>query len=264
MSRKRQATVLQTRISQERVPIRTFSVRCPSGFVIPKHAHDWHQLIYATQGVMSVYTRVGAWVIPPHRAVWVPAGIEHSIEMSGSVLVQTLYVAAGLANALPKDCCAVNISPLLRELIQHVFTLKTLDTDIPSQSRLIAVLLDQLEVLPTIPLQLPMPRDRRAERVSAWLRANPRAPGLLKQLRKTAGASIRTIERRFRAETGMTFGKWRQQLRLLEALRRLAAGQAVTAVAREVGYDSPSAFIAMFRRALGTTPSRYFLTSVEA
>jgi AraC-like DNA-binding protein len=120
------------------------------------------------------------------------------------------------------------------------------------------VLLDQLEALPTIPLQLPVPRDPRAVRVAEWLRKNPDAPGLLKQVARRAGASVRTLERLFRAETGMTFGKWRQQLRLLHALRELAAGRPVTVVALEVGYDSPSAFIAMFRSALGTTPTRYF------
>jgi AraC-like DNA-binding protein len=258
MSRKRHSRPTKPGAFADSVQIRTFTVRCPSGFVIAPHSHTWHQLIYATQGVMSVYTTHGAWVVPPHRAVWVPAGIEHRIEMSGWVLMQTLYLAVGLSEALPRSCCAVNISPLLRELILQAFTLQTLDAQIPAQARLMAVLVDQLEVLSTIPLQLPMPRDRRAQRIAASLRANPNRPGLLKQLTKTAGASIRTIERLFLAETGMTFGKWRQQARLLEALRLLAAGQSVTAVARDVGYDSASAFSAMFRRTLGTTPKRYF------
>jgi AraC-like DNA-binding protein len=197
-------------------------------------------------------------VIPPHRAVWVPAAVEHSIEMCSSVLMQTVYVAAGLSQAFPRGCCAVNVSPLLRELIVHTVKLGALDRSIPAQSRLIGVLLDQIEVLPIMPLELPMPKDPRACRVAAWLRQHHDDPGLLKQLRRTAGCSTRTIERLFRDETGMTFGRWRQQLRLLHALRLLAAGDAVTTVALDVGYDSPSAFIAMFRRSLGTTPNRYF------
>jgi AraC-like DNA-binding protein len=100
--------------------------------------------------------------------------------------------------------------------------------------------------------------------VADWLRRNPDAPGLLKQVARRTGASVRTVERLFRAETGMTFGKWRQQLRLLHALRELASGRPVTAVALEVGYDSPSAFIAMFRSALGTTPTRYFAAPADA
>jgi AraC-like DNA-binding protein len=258
MSRKRQHRSEGGIHGEEDLPIRTFCFRHSNGYVIPAHSHDWHQLIYATQGVMSVYTTQGSWVIPPHRAVWVPAGVEHSIAMCGSVLMQTIYLATVLSEALPRGCCAVNVSPLLRELIVHAVSLGMLDRAIPAQARLIGVLLDQIEVLPVMPLQLPMPRDPRARRVAAWLQDHHDAAGLLKQLQKTARCSKRTIERLFMDETGLTFGRWRQQMRLLHALRLLADGQAVTAVALEVGYESPSAFIAMFRRTLGTTPSRYF------
>ena len=88
--------------------------------MIAPHAHDWHQLIYASEGVMWVHTAQGEWVVPPNRAVWVPAGVEHGIEMTGTVFVQTIYLAAGLADELPDRCCAVNVSPLLRELILHI------------------------------------------------------------------------------------------------------------------------------------------------
>jgi AraC-like DNA-binding protein len=245
---------------KEDYPVRTFSVRYPTGYVLPPHAHDWHQLIYGSYGVMTVSTSVGSWVIPPHRAVWVPAGVEHAIELSGSVLMQSLYLGADLSAALPRECCAVNVAPLLRELIIHIAAPEMLDRSRSVRERLLGVLLDQLEVLPTIPLQLPLPRDPRAMRVAEWLRQHPDAPGLLKQMARRSGASVRTVERLFQSETGMTFGKWRQQLRLLHALRQLAIGRPVTAVALEVGYDSPSAFIAMFRSALGTTPTRYFAT----
>jgi AraC-like DNA-binding protein len=228
--------------------------------MLPRHKHEWHQLIYGSFGVMTVTTAGGTWVIPPHRAVWVPAGVEHAIELSGSVLMQSLYLAAGVSAALPAECCAVNVSPLLRELMTHIAAPETLTRPPAVRARLLGVLLDQLEVLPTIPMQLPLPRDPRAVRVADWLRENPDAPGLLKQMARRSGASARTVERLFQSETGMTFGKWRQQLRLLHALRQLATGRPVTAVALEVGYDSPSAFIAMFRAALGTTPTRYFAT----
>jgi AraC-like DNA-binding protein len=196
--------------------------------------------------------------VPPNRAVWVPAGVEHGIEMTGKVLVQTIYLVAGISNDLPRTCCAVNVSPLLRELILHTVKLGMLDESIPPQARLIGFLMDQLTVLPAIPLQLPLPADNRAQRAVEWLRAHPDDPGLIKSVAKRVATSARTLERLFQKETGMTFGKWRQQLRLLEAMRLLAAGRPVTAVALEVGYDSPSAFIAMFKRTLGTTPHRYF------
>ncbi len=258
MSKKRQPD------AGDDLPVRTFVVRYPGGHAVPPHAHDWHQLIYASEGVVTVATERGAWVVPPHRAVWVPAGVEHRIEWSGAVTMQTLYLAAGLSGALPRDCCAVNVSPLLRELILHVAAPGTLERDAAVRDRLLGVLLDQLEALPAAPLRLPLPRDPRAVRVAEWLREHPDAPGLLKQAARRSGASVRTVERLFRAETGMTFGKWRQQLRLLHALRLLASGRPVTAVALEVGYDSPSAFIAMFRGALGTTPMRYFATPAAA
>ena len=241
--------------------MRSFAVRHSSGPAIPVHAHDWHQLIYASEGVMWVHTAQGDWVVPPNRAVWVPAGVQHSIEMAGTVLVQTLYLAVAISAALPRRCSAVNVSPLLRELIRHTITLGALDQNVPAQARLIGFLLDQLSTLPTIPLQLPLPSDERAMRAVEWMRAHPDDPGLIKQMAKRVAVSARTLERLFQAETGMTFGKWRQQLRLLHALRLLAAGRAVTAVALDVGYESPSAFIAMFRRTLGTTPRRYFGSS---
>jgi AraC-like DNA-binding protein len=264
MSRKRQVRADHGNQEPEAYPVRTVCCRHSNGYTIPAHSHDWHQLVYATTGVMSVGTAHGSWVIPPHRAVWVPAGIEHKIEMCGSVWMQTVYLATYLSRLLPRSCCAVNVSPLLRELIVHVVKMRMLDRTVPAHARLIGVLLDQIEVLPVMPLQLPLPRDPRAQRVTAWLHDHPDAPGLLKQLARQAGCSRRTLERVFLTETGLTFGRWRQQLRLLHALRLLAAGKAVTAVALDVGYDSPSAFIAMFRRSLGTTPSRYFAADASS
>jgi AraC-like DNA-binding protein len=258
MSKKRQAPGREQRAHTSRIVVRSFAVRHFHDHMIAPHAHDWHQLIYASEGVMWVHTAQGDWVVPPNRAVWVPAGIEHGIEMTGRVLVQTIYLAADVSAELPRQCCAVNVSPLLRELILHTVRLGMLDQSVPQQARLIGFLLDQLSVLPAIPLQLPLPRDRRAQRAAAWLRAHPGDPGLIKSVARRVSSSARTLERIFQNETGMTFGRWRQQLRLLQALRLLAAGLPVTAVALEVGYDSPSAFIAMFRRTLGTTPHRYF------
>jgi AraC-like DNA-binding protein len=264
MSKKRQTQATDLPQAEDTFPVRTFAVRYPSGYVLPAHAHEWHQLIYGSQGVMTVSTAQGTWVIPPNRAVWVPAGVTHSIELSGSVLMQSLYVAADASPALPAECCAVNVSPLLRELILHIAAPETAARSAGVRAHLLGVLLDQLEALPTIPLQLPLPRDPRALRVADWLRANPNAPGLLKQVARRAGASVRTVERLFQSETGMTFGKWRQQLRLLHALRQLAMGRPVTGVALDVGYESPSAFIAMFRSVLGATPSRYFTSACAA
>ena len=179
--------------------------------------------------------------------------------MLGAVSMRTLYLKARLSRSLPKECCVVNVSPLLRELILHTVDHGMLDRNVPSQKRLIGVILDHLQTLHTIPLKLPMPVDGRALRVAELLRENPGDTRSLDQISKQAGASKRTIERLFQSETEMSVGKWRQQLRLLHALRLLAAGDAVTTVALEVGYESTSAFISVFKSALGTTPGRYYV-----
>jgi len=239
--------------------IRSLAAGYSPGHFIDSHTHDWHQLIYASRGVMSVNTSTGSWVVPSHRAVWVPASVEHEIEMLGAVSMRTLYLKAGLSSSLPKECCVVNVSPLLRELILHTIDHGMLDRNVPSQKRLIGVILDHLQTLHAIPVKLPMPVDGRALRVAELLRKNPGDTRSLNQISKQAGASKRTIERLFQSETEMSVGKWRQQLRLLHALRLLAAGDAVTTVALEVGYENTSAFISAFKSALGTTPGRYYV-----
>jgi AraC-like DNA-binding protein len=171
--------------------------------------------------------------------------------------MRTLYLAPRLSRSLPAGCQVLSVSPLLRELILHAVALGGLHRRVPAQARLIGVLLDQLRVLPAPALTLPQPRDPRAVKVAGALRANPGDPRPLAVL-VGRGASLRTLERRFRVETGMTLGRWRQQLRLVEALRLLAVGAPVTSVALDVGYDSPSAFVSVFRRTFGTTPGRYF------
>lgn len=244
--------------SEDRFEIRSLALNLSSGNVIDTHSHDWHQLIYASRGVMTVNSATGTWVVPSHRAVWVPAHSEHSIQMVGTVFVRTLYIRASLSRSLPAECCVVNVSPLLRELILHTIEIGMLDRNVPSQKRLTGVILDQLQTLRSVPLKLPMPGDARALRVAEGLRENPGDRRSVEQIAKQAGASKRTLERLFLSETEMSFGKWRQQLRLLEALRLLASGKPVTTVALEIGYDSTSAFIAAFKSTTGTTPGRYY------
>ncbi len=247
--------------------IRTFAMTCPSGFRLEPHGHDWSQLIYASSGVMTVRADAvsgitppssGVWVVPPERGVWVPAGVTHSIEMSGRVAMRSIYFAPGFARGkLPRSCSVVHVTPLMRELILQTCALGALLRETPEHVRLSRVIVDQIETLPEMPLELAMPRDPRACRVAELLRRSPAGADSLERIASQAGASKRTIERRFREEAGMGLGQWRKQLRLLHALRLLAGGEPVTSVALDCGYQSTSAFIAMFKRALGTTPFRY-------
>jgi AraC-like DNA-binding protein len=257
MSQKRQTAIFE-RLPDQLSHIATLTHDYPAGHVIPSHFHDHDQLVYASHGVMTVRTGAGTWVVPTHRAVWIPAAIPHTITMSGTVAMRTLYLKPRLARTLPRDCCVVNVSPLLKELILRACNFVALEMKSKPQRHLIEMIVDEIEAIQTVPLQLPTPTDDRARRVADALLGDPGDNRPLAHFCKQAGASKRTLERLFQSEVGMTLGKWRQQLRLMLAMQLLAEGQKVTYAALEAGYSTPSAFICMFRKSLGTTPSRYF------
>jgi AraC-like DNA-binding protein/quercetin dioxygenase-like cupin family protein len=262
MSQTRHTAVFDS-LGDGRAQITTLTHDYAAGHVIPLHFHDRDQLVYATRGVMTVRTGEGTWVVPTHRAVWIPAAVPHTITMSGTVAMRTLYLKPRLARPLPRDCCVVNVSPLLKELVLHACSFASLKKTTKRQCHLIDTIIDQLVAIPTVPLQLPNPSDPRALRVAEVLLADPSDRRPLMHVCKLAGASKRTVERLFQEDVGMTCGKWRQQLSLMHALRLLAEGAKVTYAALESGYSTPSAFISMFRKALGTTPTLYFETDAK-
>lgn len=254
MSKKRHVVVRDA--GEPDLLVRAYAVTHPVGLGITKREYpQWDQLAYASRGVMSVVTDAGTWVVPPHRAVWIPAGEPHAVNMSGRVTVRTLFFRRGLAK-LPQRCQAVNVSPLLRELVLEAARTGVLRRSDGRQRRLAQMIVDQLARVPAVALQLPMPRDSRARRAAELLEKEPGAA--LHRIARQAGASKRTLERLFLSETALTLGRWRQRLRLIEGLRLLAQEHAVTRVALDVGYQSPSAFVSAFRKHLGTTPRRYF------
>ena len=226
------------------------------GETIPAHRHSRDQLAYASHGVMTIQTRSGTWVTPPHCALWIPAGAEHLVIMSGHVAMRTLYFRAGLTG-LPATCCVVGVTDLLGPLIMHACRFPTLTCAIPAEDRLIRFLIDQLETMQAVPLDLPTPLDLRARRIATMLAADPTDPRPLTLICREAGTSRRTAERLFLHETGLTLGKWRHQQRLMHGLRRLTDGAKVIEAALEAGYNSPSAFTAAFRKTFGTTPAQY-------
>jgi AraC-like DNA-binding protein/quercetin dioxygenase-like cupin family protein len=262
MSQKRRSAEFQ-RAADRASQIASFTRDYAAGHRIRAHFHDRDQLLYASRGVMTVRTDEGTWVVPTHRAVWIPARVAHSITMSGSVAMRALYLKPRLATGLPRICCVLNVSPLLRELLLQACESGALSRRLPWQRHLIDVILDQFERIQMVPLQLPMPGDWRARRIASVLLANPGDPRRLDEICSAAGASTRTVERLFQDQIGMTPGKWRQQLRLMQALRLLADGARVTQAAVDAGYSTPSAFIAMFRKALGTTPRAYFSVTTK-
>lgn len=229
-----------------------------NGHWVTPHRHLRAQLLYAVSGVMQITTVVGSWIVPPNRAVWVPANIGHDVRMSGDVAIRTLYVDPPRRARLPRLCTVVEVSPLLRELILALLD-EPVAYDPKGRGGLIAsLILRELHTMAVAPLHLPIPDDSRLARLCDSLIRRPNSEATLETLAAAAGASVRTIARLFRSETGLSFRHWRQQARLIEALKLLGGGESVGRVAEKVGYRSASAFSAMFRRALGREPRHYF------
>ncbi len=240
-------------------PVRGLAVTYRDGHRLDRHTHPWGQLVYAASGVMRVVTPDAAWLTPPTRAIWVPANTPHEIEMRGVVAMRTLYLAPAGGNPRLETCRAIEVAPLLRELILHIVRLGMLTDGDPAHERLEALLVDLLAAAETAPLALPLPADPRAKGFAQGLLDDPGGRASLAGLARGSGASLRTLQRLFLAETGLALDAWRGRARMQQALASLGAGASVTEAALDAGYQGPSAFIAAFKRAFGTTPSRYRL-----
>jgi len=237
--------------------IRPVGFAYEAGHSTGEHQHDEHQLVYASHGLLCVDTAEFRWVLPPLRAVWVPAGTTHTVTARADSQMSTLYVDHDVSVSSLDDVTVISVSPLLRELILYV--LHGSPTG-PARRRTDAVIIDQLAVAPTAPLELRQLHDPRLQAIAEILETNPRDQRTLRQFGHHVGANERTLQRLFRRETGTTFGRWRTQLRLQHAIITLGQGHTVTTAAITAGYNEPSAFIAAFRSTFGTTPGRYFTT----
>lgn len=228
----------------------------------PSHEIDWHshprfQLVYAARGVMTVDTREATWVVPPQRAVWMPPETAHRLRASGVVELRSLYVRPDAAARMPRNCEVLEVTPLLRELIVRATELP-LEYDVRGPAgRVMRLLLDELAGLPRLPYHLPMPRTAPLAAICRDLLDAPDNAMTLAGFAGKSAMSVRTLARHFRRHTGMSFAEWRRRARLLRALAWIAEGRPIVKVAIELGYDSPSAFSAMFRRELGAPPSRF-------
>lgn len=224
-----------------------------------RHWHEVAQLLYAISGVMRVITPLGQWIVPPNRGIWVPAGVWHEVFMIGLVEVRSIYIRPDAVQDLPSECCVLEITPLMRELILAAISIDYQEQPILPRSQMIAqLLLNEVKTLTMLPMQLPMPDDGLLRGICADILANPDENRTTEDWASQAGVDARTLQRRFNKVTGMTMGEWRRQARLLNALERLAQGERVIDVAFDCGYNSPSAFTAMFKRQFGISPSNFF------
>jgi AraC-like DNA-binding protein len=248
-------------VGDEEPLARGYAVTHPSGTVVPPQPPGWDQLLLAISGAMSVRTGSALWVVPQHRALWVPDGERHQLVLSGRTQLRNLYLRCGLV-PLPASCIGVNVPALLRELVVHAVREAPLYASVPHHRHLVGLLGHVLSGLPAAPLQLPLPSEAAARHVALAILEDPADDRPIDLLARDAAASRRSIERRFRAETGLSPAAWRQRARVLYALRLLAEGRSVTSVAVAVGYSTPSAFAAVFRQHTGAPPSRSLRPSV--
>ncbi|TQM09860.1 AraC-like DNA-binding protein [Pseudonocardia kunmingensis] len=225
-----------------------------SGQWIPPHSHPQHQLAWTRRGVLGVAVADTYWVLPPTRALWLPAGVVHRTGATRDAVLCSLYLEPGRCDLDWAEPTPVGVDGLLAHLIGHLGR-----DDLAEDARLRAeaVVLDLLHPLPTLPIDVPHPADERVCAVADALLAEPADRRSLEAHARAVGVSRRTLTRLFVHDTGMSFDRWRTHVRLRAALPLLAEGQPVSRVAHAVGYATPSAFLAAFRRTVGTSPRRY-------
>jgi len=229
----------------------------PAGWVDPPHTHDRTQLLYACSGVMSAITSRCIYAVPPQRCLWIDAGISHEVACRSNVSVRTLYIDPKLHGDKAVGCRLLDVSPFLQALILEVVEFDT-GKPMDERERLITeLLLHEIWHMPDAPWKVAMPQDRRLRHACQLITENPDSQADLDELAQVACMSRRAFTRLFRQETGTSFGDWRRQMRLAEALSLLESGESVTRTAYEVGYSSPSAFSAAFHRVFGISPSQY-------
>ncbi len=220
---------------------------------VEPHIHQEHQIVHAQSGVMRVSSGTATWIIPPDRALWVPARTEHEIVCLTTVATRTVYLSDA-GRGLPTSCEVWRVSPLLREVIIRFAD----EPETPLAAHLVPVLIAELDRLDTVPINFSRARSHKLLKIQEVLLADPADKRTLNQWAAELGALPRTLMRRLKFETGMTYRQWRRQIRILKAIEALATGVSVTGVAYDVGYETTSAFIEAFRQHTGRTPARYF------
>ncbi|WP_226911356.1 AraC family transcriptional regulator [Gallaecimonas mangrovi] len=229
----------------------------PANHYDGRHRHDRGEFLYATNGVMVVTTDTSSFVVPPHRGLWIPAGIYHAAHVRSSLSLHCLFIEQGSHPGLPDSCMVVGVSELLRSLIVQAMLLPAEYDESNREGRIMQLIVDEIALMSHEPLLLPMPQDTRLLKVCQQFLNDPTQEQDLSDWADVACMSRRSFTRLFRQQTQLSFTAWRQQARLNEALSRLSNGAPITTVAMDVGYNSSSAFSAAFHKVFGVPPSKF-------
>lgn len=238
-------------------PVAAMAAEFSPGGTGSLHCHRRVQFLHSLTGVLTVVTESGSWTVSPQHALLIPAGVMHQSQCWGTIQLRTLYIEPEAIIGLSDACRLIKVSPLIRALINEAVTFPV-EYDVDGrEGQIIDLILSEIRRTKPVPLNVPMPKDKRLTRICAGILQDPGNSHDLEYWSQFGGLGRRTLTRLFRRETGLSFGEWRQQVRLMEALNRLAMREPVTNVALDLGYDSPSAFSAMFRRSIGVSPRDY-------
>lgn len=227
------------------------------------HSHDAAQLFHVIRGSIAIDTEMGTYFVPPERAVWLPPRVSHQTRYLTDTELRYIYVQYDYTRDLPQTPQVMQVTTLLRALILEFMSYPRSETDKGPAARIAAVILDQLKMLPVAPLQLPMPQDARLRDLCEGVVRCPAHIPPLSEAADRCATSVRSFERRIKAETGLSYRTWCRQVKLFRALELLASGRSVSDVSHKLGYEGPSAFVSTFKKAFGVTPGRYF-DGVEA
>ncbi|MFQ0814843.1 AraC family transcriptional regulator [Brucella anthropi] len=238
-------------------PVIALPTRYPDGYFVPRHRHSRAQLLCASQGVVLVTTDAGRWMIPGDHAMWIPAGVEHSVEILGEVCMRSIYICVDAVSGVPDYLHVVGLTDLMRCLIIDATAQDSTPEPDSRDALVIGLILHDLHTLPQRPLGLPFPSDPRLQKLCREFVKKPSSRATIDDWADRMAMSRRSFTRHFQRETGVSLSVWRQQACLFAAVPRLAEGEAVTSVALDLGYDSVSAFTTMFRRMLGVSPRFY-------
>ncbi|MBN5281779.1 MULTISPECIES: AraC family transcriptional regulator [Serratia] len=247
-------------IDIDQVPRPLFAVQSSTieqDWEVEPHRHQKAQLIYTVRGMIRCEVENGLWLVPPQCALWMPGNVLHNAQGAGSTEAYCLFVDQHVVAGLPQSCCTLSVSPLLRELLLQATTFEPLYDEQGAEGRLTAVLLDQLVAAPIENLHLPVSDDARIRQLTEGMLSCPADKSTLGQWAQRIGMSERSLSRTLQQQMGMSFGHWRRQLHVMLALQRLTQGESVQTVALDLGYESASGFVTMFRKAVGKPPARY-------